>query len=292
MPDAGLQRRARRHRRARSSRLKGEFADGVWRPVTLGTDAVYGVPQDVGADDALLPQGHLQASSASRCRRPGTSSRPPRGRSAQKDPKQLPRPSRPTTPAGSPGSPSRPAPTGGRSTASPGRSASTTTPRQQVADYWGGLVDEGVIDNQPMYTPEWNKALNDGTQIGWPSAVWGPAVLEGNAPDTKGKWAMAPLPQWTAATRSPATGAARRPRSRATRSTRPRRPEFARWLNTDPEAVTALVEIANVYPASTDGQAGAGADDPPAFMPDDQPTSTRSPRRSRRPRAASPAGRT
>ena len=47
-----------------------------------------------------------------------------------------------------------------------------------------------------MYTPQWNKQLNDGTLLAWPSAVWGPAVLEGIAPDTKGKWAMAPLPQW------------------------------------------------------------------------------------------------
>ena len=36
------------------------------------------------------------------------------------------------------------------------RSASTTSRTQKVADYWGGLVAEGAIDNQPMYTPEWN----------------------------------------------------------------------------------------------------------------------------------------
>jgi multiple sugar transport system substrate-binding protein len=28
----------------------------------------------------------------------------------------------------------------------------------KVADYWGGLVEEGVIDNKPMYTPDWNSA--------------------------------------------------------------------------------------------------------------------------------------
>ena len=49
-----------------------------------------------------------------------------------------------------------------------------------------------------MYTPAWNKALNTGTQIAWVSAVWAPGVLTTAAPDTKGKWAMAPLPQWTA----------------------------------------------------------------------------------------------
>ena len=54
----------------------------------------------------------------------------------------------------------------------------------KVANYWGGLVQEGVIDNKPMYTPEWNAALNDGTQVGWVSAVWAPGVLEGSAKDT------------------------------------------------------------------------------------------------------------
>src|SRR5690606_22120673 len=67
----------------------------------------------------------------------------------------------------------------------------------RVAEYWQGLVDQDLVDDQPMYTPEWNAALNDGTQIGWVSAVWGPGVLAGNAADTAGRWRMAPLPQWS-----------------------------------------------------------------------------------------------
>ena len=52
--------------------------------------------------------------------------------------------------------------------------------------------------------PEWNAALNDGTQVGWLSAVWAPGVLAGNAADTAGKWKMAPMPQWDPA--KPPTG--------------------------------------------------------------------------------------
>ncbi len=69
---------------------------------------------------------------------------------------------------------------------------------KRVADYWQDLVSDEAILDQPMYTPQWNKQLNDGTLLAWPTAVWGPAVLEGIAPATKGKWAMAPLPQWDA----------------------------------------------------------------------------------------------
>jgi multiple sugar transport system substrate-binding protein len=94
-------------------------------------------------------------------------------------------------------------------------------------------------------------------------------VLEGIAPDTKGKWAMAPLPQWSegeqvagfwGGSSTAITRGSEHPAEAA---------EFARWLNTDQEAVAALIGISNVYPASTDGQAAPALDDPPAFMPDD-----------------------
>ena len=68
-------------------------------------------------------------------------------------------------------------------------------PTRRVAEYWGGLVEEGVISVDPMYTPQWNAALNAGTQIGWVSAAWAPGVLEGNAGSTAGRWKMARMPR-------------------------------------------------------------------------------------------------
>ncbi|BDZ41426.1 sugar ABC transporter substrate-binding protein [Paraoerskovia sediminicola] len=136
---------------------------------------------------------------------------------------------------------------------------------KKVADYWGGLVEEGVIDNKPMYTPEWNAALNDGTQIGWLSAVWAPGVLEGNAPDTAGTWEMAAMPQWDAS--APATGNwGGSATGVTTQSEHPEQAaEFITWLNTDQEAVNALVKEAGIYPAYTPAQAEALAE-PPAFF--------------------------
>ncbi len=138
-------------------------------------------PAGLRADDVLLPRRRLRearphgADHLGRVRR----GRPqgPRGRTRSSTSAR----SRPPTRAGSPASPSRPAPPGGASRATPGRSPIDDAATQKVADYWGGLVQEGVIDNKPMYTPEWNAALNDGTQVGWLGAVWGPGVLEGNA---------------------------------------------------------------------------------------------------------------
>jgi multiple sugar transport system substrate-binding protein len=135
---------------------------------------------------------------------------------------------------------------------------------RKVADYWHGLVADGVIDKSPMYTPEWNKALNDGTQIGWVSAVWAPGVLAGNAQSTMGKWAMAPLPQWDPA--QPRTGNWGGSTTAVTAGSDKQQAatEFAVWLNTDPEAVAALAEISGIYPAATAAQSALSA--PPAFF--------------------------
>ena len=140
-----------------------------------------------------------------------------------------------------------------------------------------------------MYTPQWNSQMNDGTIIAWPSAVWGAGVLAGVAPSSKGKWKMAPLPQWSADERSPASGAAPPPPSPPTSKQQAQAAKFAKWLNTDPEALKVLVEI-GLYPAATAGQTSGGLGAAPEYMTRARPTTTSRPRRSRRPRAASAAG--
>lgn len=137
---------------------------------------------------------------------------------------------------------------------------------KRVADFWGELVAEDAVDDQPMYTPEWNAALNDGTQIGWVSAVWGPGVLAGNAESTKDLWRMAPLPQWnpgenvTGNWGGSGTGVTN-DSAHAEAAT-----EFATWLNTDPAAVELLVTEGGLYPAASSGQSGSALADPPEFF--------------------------
>ena len=134
----------------------------------------------------------------------------------------------------------------------------------KVADYWGGLVEEGAINNKPMYTPEWNAALNDGSEIAWLSAVWAPGVLAGNAGDTAGKWRMAPMPQWDAA--SPATGNwGGSATSVTSQSEHPAEAvKFIEWMNSSQEGVTLLAD-SGLYPADIPGQAEA-LSAPPEFM--------------------------
>jgi len=137
-------------------------------------------------------------------------------------------------------------------------------PTQRVASFWGDLVQKGDIDNKPMYTPEWNAALNKGNQVGWLSAIWAPGVLEGNAAGTAGKWKMAPMPQWDAG--QPSTGAWGGSATGVTSQSKhpAQAAQFVTWLNSDPKAVTAMVKAANVYPAATAAQQALTT--PPAFF--------------------------
>lgn len=68
---------------------------------------------------------------------------------------------------------------------------------QKVANYWGGLVSDGVISTDPDFTSNWYQGLDSGRYASWLTGAWGPAFLAGAIKSTAGKWRAAPLPQWT-----------------------------------------------------------------------------------------------
>jgi multiple sugar transport system substrate-binding protein len=236
--------------------LKDKFAPGVWNSVTLGTDAVYAVPQDSGPmvfyyrDDVFtkyklkVPTTWDEYADVARSLHE-QNSKLFLGTFSATDPGWF---------AGL--------------TQQNGASwwsidgdkwgvAIDSEQTRKVAEYWGGLVEEGVIDNTPMYTPGWNAALNKGTQVGWLSAVWGPGVLTGTAADTKGKWKVAPMPQWDAATSATGNWGGSSTAVTSQSKHKAAAAQFAAWINTDPAGVKALATISNVYPADKAEAAGA-----------------------------------
>ncbi|MFD2024502.1 ABC transporter substrate-binding protein [Promicromonospora aerolata] len=137
----------------------------------------------------------------------------------------------------------------------------------EVADYFEQLAADGLIQTQPLLTPEYNAMVNEGTMLSWPSAVWAPNVIESVAPDTAGNWGMAPLPQWTPGDAAVAyqggsavvvTKDSEHPEAAA---------EFASWLNATEEGNTLLLDEQSLYPASSLGQEMAESNDPPSLMP-------------------------
>ncbi|GII76769.1 sugar ABC transporter substrate-binding protein [Sphaerisporangium rufum] len=136
---------------------------------------------------------------------------------------------------------------------------------RKMLGFWGGLVNSGAVLGDPMYTPQWNSQMNDGTIIAWPSAVWGAGVLAGVAPSGKGKWRMAPLPQWSAGEQFTGFWGGSSTAVSATSTKKAQAAKFARWLSADPEALKLLIEI-GLYPAALQGQ--SQLDVAPEYMAD------------------------
>ena len=247
--------------------IKGEFSDATWNTVTLN-DKVYGIPQDI-APMMLLYRKDLFKRFGLEVPKTWEEFASTAANLRSEDPKRYLTTFSSDDPGWFAGLAQQ---AGGQWWNVDGKSWSVgidDDATKRVGDYWNGLVADKAVLGESMYTPQWNKRLNDGTLLAWPSAVWGPAVLEGIAPKTKGKWAMAPLPQWSEGESAvgywggSSTAVMKKSKHPAEAA------EFAAWLNTDPKAVEALISISNVYPASTDGQSAPALDEPPSFLPDD-----------------------
>ena len=127
----------------------------------------------------------------------------------------------------------------------------------EVADYWQSLIESDQVSVLPGFSDEWNAANDTGQSWVWISAVWGETTLANGAPNTAGKWAVAPMPQWTAGESAAGNWGgstvavlkgSKHPYEAA---------QFALWLNTDPEALALENKLGGLYPA-----ANAGADLP------------------------------
>ncbi|MFE0731606.1 sugar ABC transporter substrate-binding protein [Streptomyces antibioticus] len=244
---------------------KTKFADGVWQQTTLGTDAVYAVPQDIGPmmfyyrADLFEKYGLTVPATWEQF-----------ADTARELKKKAPDTDLTTFSANDSGLFAGLAQqAGARWWTTEGQKwkvGINDAATKKVADFWGGLVKEGVIDNQPMYTPAWNKALDTGQQIAWVSAVWAPGTLTTAAPDTKGKWAMAPLPQWSNSENVTGSWGGSSTAVTTDSAHTEAAAEFAVWLNTDGDALNALAKESGIYPASTSAQLSGAFMTPPDYF--------------------------
>lgn len=123
----------------------------------------------------------------------------------------------------------------------------------KVAEYWQELLDEDLVATYPAWTDEWNNAYNSSNVWTWTSAVWGANSISSGAPDTAGKWAVAPAPQWTAGGEDAGNWGGSSTAVFTGTDHVYEATKFALWLNTSEEALTALNEGANLYPATLEG---------------------------------------
>ena len=244
---------------------KSKFADGVWQQTTLGTDAVYAVPQDIGPmmfyyrQDLFKKYGLTVPTTWEQF-----------AETARALKKKAPDKDLTTFSANDSGLFAGLAQQAGAkwwtTSGDKWKVGIDDAATQKVAKFWGGLVKEGAVDNQPMYTPAWNKALDTGKQIAWVSAVWAPGTLTTAAPQTKGKWAMAPLPQWSAGDNVTGSWGGSSTAVTTDSAHQAAAAKFAAWLNTDGSALQALAKESGIYPAATNAQTSGAFAQPPAYF--------------------------
>lgn len=68
---------------------------------------------------------------------------------------------------------------------------------KKVIDFQQKLIDEGLVNTSiGNWSEDWNRSLNDGTTASLAIGAWMPTNLESSAPDQKGNWRVALMPQW------------------------------------------------------------------------------------------------
>lgn len=121
----------------------------------------------------------------------------------------------------------------------------------KIADYWQGLVSEGLISSAPMYDQAWYTGLGNGSIATVVGAVWQAGVIKGGAADGSGKWAVAPMPQWSAGDDQVGNAGGSATAVLKGCSDTKAAWEFAHWLSTDKTTFDMLVKKAGLYPAAT-----------------------------------------
>ncbi|WP_051766243.1 ABC transporter substrate-binding protein [Saccharothrix syringae] len=69
---------------------------------------------------------------------------------------------------------------------------------RKVFELHGDLVRRGLMATDPFFTADATAALDSGRYWTWAAAGWTPGYVAGSLKNTAGKWAVAPMPQWTA----------------------------------------------------------------------------------------------
>ena len=136
---------------------------------------------------------------------------------------------------------------------------------KKVASYWQGLVDKGLVSTVADFSNDWNAALNKGTIASWISAVWGQGVITGSAADTKGQWTAAPIPQWTAGTKTSAMWGGSAISVIAGTKHPQEANEFAQWYLTNSGSLSIGVKEIGWFPSNKTAQQSPDVNSPQAF---------------------------
>jgi multiple sugar transport system substrate-binding protein len=137
----------------------------------------------------------------------------------------------------------------------------------QMAQFWQKLVEADQVDTTAFFTPDWNKAMNDGGLLSWTAGVWAPGVVESVAEKTKGDWKIAPMPSWSGEDQVGVDGGSA---SMVTKTSKhPKQAvQYLSWLNASEAGPKILAQQGGQFPASLQGQSTLTSLPVPALVSD------------------------
>ncbi|MEV0811190.1 extracellular solute-binding protein [Micromonospora sp. NPDC050200] len=123
---------------------------------------------------------------------------------------------------------------------------------KQVADYWQGLVDKKLVNTTDEGAAWWS-SLQSGKVATAIGAVWLNPLIAENAPGAKGKFAVAPMPQWAAGEKKFGNEGGSSTAVLKGCKKKKEAVEFATWMSTNPDSLKNLIKVTGIYPAATAG---------------------------------------
>jgi multiple sugar transport system substrate-binding protein len=120
---------------------------------------------------------------------------------------------------------------------------------RKVAAYWDRLIRDDLVLLENDGTSAWYKAIQDGQLACYVSADWYDALIEGNAPNTAGKWRTTGMPQWTPGAQAAANWGGSSVAVLQGSRYPTQAMEFAHWFGTNVAAVNATFLLGSGWPA-------------------------------------------
>ena len=124
---------------------------------------------------------------------------------------------------------------------------------RKVAEFWQGLVDRKLVTVDEGYSAAWWSSLQSGKVATAIGAVWLHPLIAENAPKAAGKFAVAPLPQWTEGGQQYGNEGGSSTAILKGCAHKKEAVEFATWMSTDSGSLKNLIKKTGIYPAATVG---------------------------------------
>ncbi|MBO3103895.1 ABC transporter substrate-binding protein [Cellulomonas fengjieae] len=116
----------------------------------------------------------------------------------------------------------------------------TNPDSEDVAEFWQGLRDEGLLNTTNRWDPTFYNDLSEGRQLAVVGGAWQAPLLAANVSGGAGQWAIAPLPNWTEGEVASSTNGGGAQLALKGCEHPAEAMKFANWLTTDMDAILSL----------------------------------------------------